>query len=166
MKWCNPCALVWVVILSALASHIWLNIHWTYYVAAAVVLVPVAVAAVKREGEDIYFTLQGIVTEVWWLMKNRSGPETIIEILNRGPLTKRMAKYATLTAEERAEYDAIQAQEAEIGRLSAIKNKPRALKKQLEDMQKGIDDLVALVDQRDGGDAKPGTIRDNLPTAG
>jgi hypothetical protein len=75
MKWCNPCALVWVVILSAGASFIWLNIHWTYYVAAAVVLVPVAVAAVKREGEDIYFTLQSIVNEVWWLMKNRTGEE-------------------------------------------------------------------------------------------
>lgn len=75
MKWCNPCALLWVVILSALASHIWLNVDWQYFIVAAVVLIPVAVAVFRREGEDIYFTLQGIVNEVWWLLKNRTGKE-------------------------------------------------------------------------------------------
>ena len=75
MKWCNPCALVWVVICSVVASHIWLNVHWSYFIVAAVVLVPVVVVFVRREGEDIYFTLQGIVNEVWWLLKNRTGEE-------------------------------------------------------------------------------------------
>lgn len=85
MKWCNPCALLWVVILSALASHVWLNIHWTYYLAAIVVLLPVAVAVVRREGEDIYFTLQSLVNEVWWLLKNRAGKEPTRRAVTKAP---------------------------------------------------------------------------------
>jgi hypothetical protein len=75
MKWCNPCALVWVVVLSAFASHVWLNVHWTYSIAAVVVLLPLIVVFIRLEREDIYFTLQGVVNEIWWMMKNRSGPE-------------------------------------------------------------------------------------------
>lgn len=75
MKWCNPCALVWVVILSAFASHLWLNIDMTYCITAVIVLLPMIAAYVIREREDIYFTLQGIVNEVWWMLTHLRKPK-------------------------------------------------------------------------------------------
>lgn len=71
MKWCNPCALMWVVILSAFGSHVWLHVDWTYGIAAAIVLIPaIAVWAIK-EREDAWWMVQNLIAEVWWLLKNR-----------------------------------------------------------------------------------------------
>ena len=75
MKWCNPCALIWLVIASAFASHVWLNVDWTYIVPFLIVSLPVIAIAAHEEREDIYFALQGIVNEIWWLLKNRAGKE-------------------------------------------------------------------------------------------
>lgn len=72
MKWCNPCALIWVVLLSAIASAVWLNIDWTFCITAAVISIPVIAAVVAKEREDIYFAAQKLVNEIWWLMKNRN----------------------------------------------------------------------------------------------
>lgn len=51
-------------------------------------------------------------------------------------------------------YEIIAAQEKKIAELDAIKNKPKALKKELADRQAGIDALVAHLDSRDDSAAK------------
>ena len=73
--WCNLCAALWTVIMSSIAAMFWLKISWAFVIPAAVVLVPLIVVVAYKEREDIYFTAQGIVNEVWWLLKNKSGPE-------------------------------------------------------------------------------------------
>lgn len=84
MKWCNPCALVWVVIVAACASHIWLNFDWAICAAVVAVLVPLIAVYVHQQREDVWWALQSILTEIWWLMKNR--PETKTERSERAPL--------------------------------------------------------------------------------
>jgi len=51
-------------------------------------------------------------------------------------------------------YDLIAQQEKKLAELDAIKNKPKALKKELADRQAGIDALVAHLDSRDDSAAK------------
>jgi hypothetical protein len=80
MKWCNPCALVWVVILSAFASYVWLNVDWTYSVAAVVVLLPLVAIYVREEREDLWWFIQNLIADIWWLLVNR--PRTSAERKN------------------------------------------------------------------------------------
>jgi hypothetical protein len=80
MKWCNPCALVWVVILSAFASHVWLNVDWTYSIAAVVVLLPLIAVYVRREREDLWWFTQNLIADIWSLLVNR--PRTSAERKN------------------------------------------------------------------------------------
>lgn len=69
MRWCNPCALVWVVTLSAYATHLWLNVNWQYCIAAVVVLIPAIAVFLHEERDGVHDAAQSIVADVWWLFK-------------------------------------------------------------------------------------------------
>ena len=66
-SWCSPCALVWVIIGSSCASNVWLNVHWTYSIAAVLVLIPAIAVFIYNEREDVHDAAQSIVAEIWLL---------------------------------------------------------------------------------------------------
>ncbi len=68
MKWCNPCALVWVVLIAAFLANPCFDVHWTYCISAVVVLLPLIAVYVHQQREDIWWALQEIVIKVWQLL--------------------------------------------------------------------------------------------------